>query len=67
MKPHINKARCAADPRICPPLANCPEKAFSYIEDENEPVGGRMVIDPEKCTGCGQCVGDCCGSCIELR
>jgi Pyruvate/2-oxoacid:ferredoxin oxidoreductase delta subunit len=26
-----------------------------------------MEIDHEKCTGCGICVGLCCGHCIELK
>ena len=67
MKAYIIKKKCAAQPDICPPLTKCPVKAFSYIEDEDEPLGGRMELDTDKCTGCGECVGLCCGNCIEMR
>ena len=67
MKPFIIKKRCAAQPDICPPMKECPMQAFSYVEDENEPIGGRIEIDLEKCDGCGKCVALCCGSCIEMR
>lgn len=67
MKPFILKERCAAQPEICPPMKKCHVQAFSFIEDEDEPIGGKIVIDKEKCTGCGECVAICCGSCIEMR
>ena len=28
---------------------------------------GRIIIDYEKCTGCGICARECCGSCIEME
>ena len=67
MKPTIDRAKCAAQPVICPPLKDCPKLAFSYVEDEDEPLGGRLEIDLEKCDGCGICVDICCGHCIEMR
>ncbi len=67
MKPFIVKEKCAAQPDICPPMKACARLAFSYIEDDNEPIGGRVEIDLEKCIGCGECVSLCCGSCIEMR
>ena len=67
MKPWIDKARCAAEPKICPPIKECPAQAVSYVEDEDEPIGGRIVIDAELCTGCGLCVNICCGHCIEMK
>ena len=27
---------------------------------------GRIVIDYDKCTGCGVCADECCGSAIEM-
>lgn len=27
---------------------------------------GRIVIDYDKCTGCGLCVDECCGNAIDL-
>jgi len=67
MKAYIDKKKCSADKRICKPLAECPVKAISWIEDEDEPLGCRMEINNEKCTGCGICVPLCCGYCIELK
>ncbi len=67
MKATIDKRKCASDRRICKPLEQCPTQAIAWIEDEDEPLGSRMEIDPEKCTGCGTCVPLCCGDCIELR
>lgn len=67
MKPYIIKEKCAAQPDICPPMKSCPNHAFSYIEDDNEPIGGRIEIDYEKCEGCGKCAGLCCGHCIDMR
>ncbi len=67
MKPFIIRERCAAEPRICPPIRECPRQAVSYVEDENEPIGGRIVFDYDKCDGCGACVAICCGNCIEMR
>ena len=67
MKPFIIKGKCAAQPQICPPMKECIGKAFSYTTDDDEPIGGRIEIDLEKCTECGKCVELCCGSCIELR
>lgn len=45
----------------------CPNKAFTYVEDDDEPIGGRIEIDYEKCKGCGKCAECCCGHCIEMR
>lgn len=67
MRPFIIKEKCAAQPDICPPMKECPNHSFSFTEDEDEPIGGRIEIDLEKCEGCGQCVSLCCGSCIEMR
>ncbi len=67
MKAHIDRRKCASDKRICKPLKECPAGAIQWTEDEDEPLGSRTEIDPEKCTGCGICVSLCCGNCIELR
>ena len=67
MKPYVIKERCAAQPSICPPIKACPKEAVIYVEDENEPIGGRIVFDYNKCDGCGACVAICCGNCIEMR
>ena len=67
MKPYVIKEKCFVQPNICPPIKSCPGGAFSYVEDEDEPIGGRIEIDYEKCDGCGKCVGLCCGDCVEMR
>jgi len=67
MKAYIDKRKCPSENRMCKPLVECPEKAISWIEDDDEPLGSRMEIDEEKCTGCGICVPLCCGNCIEIR
>ena len=67
MKAYIDKRKCASEKGLCKPLTECPEKAITWIEDDDEPLGSRMEIDEEKCTGCGICVPLCCGDCIEVR
>ncbi len=67
MKAVIDKQKCASDPRMCKPLKECPAGAFSWVEDDDEPLGSRMEIDEGKCTGCGLCVELCCGNCIEVK
>lgn len=67
MKPYIIKEKCAAQPDICPQMKSCLNNAFSYIEDDDEPIGGWIEIDYEKCDGCGKCTELCCGNCIEMR
>lgn len=67
MIPYIDKRKCAAQPAICPPIKSCPNQAVSYVEDKSEKIGGRIVIDLERCEGCGKCVEICCGHCIEMR
>ena len=67
MKPYNVKEKCAAQRDICPSMKACPNNAFSYVGDEDEPIGGRIEINLEKCEGCGKCVEICCGHCIEMR
>ena len=67
MKAMIDKRKCIADKRLCKPMTECPEGAISCIEDDDEPLGARIEIDEEKCTGCGVCVPLCCGDCIEMK
>jgi len=66
MTAHIDKRKCSSDPRMCKPLTHCPAQAITWTEDDDEPLGSRMEINTEKCTGCGTCVPLCCGYCIEI-
>jgi len=67
MKATIYRRKCASEKQLCKPLTECPEKAITWVENDDEPLGSRMEIDNEKCTGCGICVPLCCGDCIELK
>lgn len=67
MRPLILKERCSAQQNICQPMKACPNNAFSYVEDDDEPLGGRIEIDYEKCKSCGDCIDICCGHCVEMR
>jgi len=67
MKAYIDKRKCASEKSLCKPLTECPEKAITWIEDDDEPLGSRMEINEEKCTGCGICVPLCCGDAMEVR
>jgi Pyruvate/2-oxoacid:ferredoxin oxidoreductase delta subunit len=67
MKAFVNERKCPAQVNICPILTSCPQNAVTYQPDNAVPLGGRIVIDLERCDGCGQCVTDCCGHAIELK
>jgi Pyruvate/2-oxoacid:ferredoxin oxidoreductase delta subunit len=66
MKPVIIKEKCAAQPQICPSMKACKPDAMKFVEDENEPLGGRIEIDYAICDGCGDCIGTCCGTAISF-
>jgi len=67
MKAYVNERKCSAQENICPILISCPQNAVVYQPDEAASLGGRIVIDLERCDGCGKCVTDCCGQAIELK
>lgn len=67
MKPFIIKEKYAAQPDICPPMKACPNNAFFCVENEDEPIGGRIEIALEKCEGFGKCAEICCGHCIGMK
>jgi len=41
--------------------------AISYIEDEEELLGGKIVFDYNLCKSCGTCAEVCWGSAIEMK
>ena len=67
LQPFIIKRRCPAQDTLCKAIPACPREAIRYVPDENEPLGGVIVFDYDKCDGCGQCAQKCCGSAIEMR
>lgn len=67
MKAFVNERKCPAQDKICVILTSCPQNAASYQADPSARLGGRIVIDMERCDGCGKCVTDCCGQAVELR
>jgi len=66
MKPVINKRKCPAQKEMCKAITACPTEAISYVADENEPLGGKIIIDESLCTECGLCAEECCGHAIEM-
>ena len=66
MKPIINKRKCQAQKEMCKAIQACQNEALIYIADENEPLGGKIVVDEALCSECGLCVEECCGHAIEI-
>ncbi len=67
MKPYVNKRKCPAQEAYCQAITACPMGAISYVVDEREKLGGKIVFDYDKCNECGACVSGCCGEAIEVR
>ena len=67
MKPMLNQRKCPVQSQICTAITACPEGAILYIADKAALLGGRIIIDYEKCNECGLCVTECCGNAIELK
>jgi len=68
MKPYLIERRCPAQKDLCKAIQACPvEGAIVYVADEEAPLGGRIVFDYDRCTECGNCAVECCGSAIETR
>ena len=63
----LNKRKCPAQNFMCQPITACPTGAITYQEDENEPLGGKILINSELCNDCGLCIDACCGQAIELK
>jgi Pyruvate/2-oxoacid:ferredoxin oxidoreductase delta subunit len=67
MKPVIYKRRCSALESVCLAIPACPNGAIAYVEDDEEPLGGRIVIDYTLCDECGTCADECCGEAIKME
>jgi ferredoxin len=64
MTPSIRKRKCPAQDELCKAIPACPNGAISYKADENEPLGGKIMIDDSLCNDCGACIEACCGQAI---
>jgi Pyruvate/2-oxoacid:ferredoxin oxidoreductase delta subunit len=67
MKPVIDKRRCSALEAVCLVIPACPNGAIVYVEDNDEPLGGRIVIDYTLCDACGTYAVECCGEAIQMQ
>jgi len=67
LNPYLDKRKCPALKEMCKAIEACLYGAIVHVEDEEEPLGGRIVFDHEKCNGCGFCAEACCGHAIEMR
>jgi len=66
MKATLIKKMCPAMKDICKAIPVCPTGAIRYEADDREPLGGRIVIDAERCNECGLCVTECCGHAVVM-
>ena len=66
-KPCLLDRKCPAQQMVCTVISACARGAVTYVEDETEPLGGRIEFDYERCDGCGICATLCCGHAIEMR
>jgi ferredoxin len=62
----LNTRKCPVQEQMCKAIPACPKGAITYQADENEPLGGKILIDTELCDNCGLCVEACCGQAINL-
>lgn len=67
MTAFLNKRRCPAQEQLCKAITACPRKAIRYEVDDEEPLGGKIIIDVEQCDNCGVCVTACCGQAIIIH
>lgn len=63
----VIKKKCPAQNELCKAIPACPTGALTYQADENEPLGGKILVDAEKCDDCGACIQACCGQAMEIR
>ena len=66
-KPYLLGRKCPAQKMVCTVIDACVQGAVTYVEDEAEPLGGRIEFDYDRCDGCGVCATVCCGHAIEMR
>ena len=67
MRPYLITRKCPAVRELCKATVACSTGAIYYVEDDQEPLGGKILFDHTKCDGCGRCATECCGHAIEMR
>ncbi len=67
MVARIDSEHCDRSP-FCPASRACPANAIGSLNGTSDIRGLRaaLAVDPEKCTGCGRCVGYCPHQAIAL-
>ena len=63
----VKKRKCPEQEQLCQAISACPSNAITYQADEDEPLGGKIVIDLQRCDDCGLCVTACCGQAITIN
>jgi Pyruvate/2-oxoacid:ferredoxin oxidoreductase delta subunit len=66
MKPVLIKNKCYVQKEICTAIKACPSGTITFLDDEAEPLGGKIIFEMDKCTGCGLCAKECCGNAIKM-
>lgn len=66
MRPQLIARRCPEQRDLCQAMKACVAGAIYYVEDVNEPLGGKILFDDERCNACGLCVTECCGRAIVM-
>ncbi|MCL2578246.1 MAG: 4Fe-4S binding protein [Defluviitaleaceae bacterium] len=55
------------DSNCCSGDSNCCDTSDAYnVNSRDSTPYGRIIIDYDKCTRCGLCVKECCGTAIGL-
>lgn len=67
MRPQLIKRRCPAQKELCKAIQACETGAIYYVQDDQEPLGGKILFDYAKCDECGRCATECCGKAIEMK
>lgn len=67
----LNETRCDNSP-FCPVMKVCPAKALERTGGTPAffglfRVGGKVSLDPAKCTGCGLCVQYCPHGAVTMK
>jgi uncharacterized Fe-S center protein len=61
-KPEVKQTLCVGC-RVC--AKYCAQEAISYTKSKKTAGAAKAVIDPERCVGCGRCIGTCNFHAIE--